>query len=133
MDNILTNITDLFLGNGIIIILGCFVIGMILKGSVKKLPNRYIPYINAIVAVILGFLIPGTFDGEPIISKIIILAFLGLSSVGLYEALCVVIKERFSIDINQIYNNIVNTVEESESFNQKQEDLPRHNDDSDLD
>ena len=46
MDDILTNITDLFLGNGIIIIIGCFVIGMFLKGSVKKLSNKYIPYIN---------------------------------------------------------------------------------------
>lgn len=125
MDDILTYITDLFLGNGIIIILGCFVVGMFIKGSAKNIPNRYIPYINAITAVILGFLIPGTFDDEPIVSKIIILAFLGLSSVGLYEVLCTTVKERFSIDINKIYNNIVNTIE-SESLSQKQEGLPQH-------
>ena len=123
MDEILTYITDLFLGNGVIIILGCFVVGMFLKGSLKKLPNKYIPYINTLVAIALGFLIPGTYDEEPIVSKIIILAFLGLSSVGFYEAICTAVKNRFSIDINKIYNNIINnsndcSVEEEESNNQ---------------
>lgn len=123
MDDILTYITDLFLGNGVIIILGCFVVGMFLKGSLKKLPNKYIPYINTLVAIALGFLIPGTYDEEPIVSKIIILAFLGLSSVGFYEAICTAVKNRFSIDINKIYNNIINnsndcSVEEEESNNQ---------------
>ena len=123
MDDIFTYITDLFLCNGVIIILGCFVVGMFLKGSLKKLPNKYIPYINTLVAIVLGFLIPDTYDEEPIISKIIILAFLGLSSVGFYEAICTAVKNRFSIDINKIYNNIVNTsnnyiIEEEESNNQ---------------
>lgn len=124
MNDILTYITDLFLGNGVIIILGCFVVGMFLKGSLKKLPNKYIPYINTLVAIVLGFLIPGTYDEEPIVSKIIILAFLGLSSVGFYEAICTAVKNRFSIDINKIYNNIINgsnecyIIEEEESNNQ---------------
>ena len=124
MDEILTYVTDLFLGNGIIIILGCFIVGMFLKGSFKNFPNKYIPYVNALVAIILGFLIPGTYDEEPIVSKIIILAFLGLSSVGFYEAICTAVKNRFSIDINKIYNNIVNTsnvYEEDESNNQTEE------------
>lgn len=125
MDDILTNITDLFLGNGIIIIIGCFVIGMFLKGSVKKLSNKYIPYINVIVAIILGFIIPGTFDDEFIVSKIIILSFLGLSSVGLYEAICVIVKERFSINIHNIYNNNLNDNNSKES--QTQEDEPKSN------
>lgn len=119
MDDILTNITDLFLGNGLIIVIGCFVVGMFLKGSIKNLPNKFIPYINIVVAIILGFVIPGTFEDEFIISKIIILAFLGLSSVGLYEVLCIVIKDRFSIDIKQIYNNMVKNKEEAQSQMQK--------------
>ena len=124
MDEILTYVTDLFLGNGIIIILGCFIVGMFLKGSFKNFPNKYIPYVNTLVAIILGFLIPRTYDEEPIVSKIIILAFLGLSSVGFYEAICTAVKNRFSIDINKIYNNIVNTsnvYEEDESNNQTEE------------
>lgn len=124
MDAILTSITDLFLGNGIIIVIGCFIVGMFLKGSVKKLSNKYIPYINVIVAIILGFIIPGTFEGEHIVTKIILLAFLGLSSVGLYEAICIIVKERFSIDINNIYNNKLNDKKYKES--QMQEDIPEN-------
>ena len=51
MEDILTNVSDLFVGNGIIIVIGCFVIGTILKGTIKKLPNKYIPYINSVVSV----------------------------------------------------------------------------------
>ena len=57
MDDILTNITDLFLGNGIIIIIGCLVVGMFLKGTFKSIPNKFIPYINAVIAVILPILL----------------------------------------------------------------------------
>lgn len=128
MDDVLTNVSDLFLGNGIIIVIGCLLVGTIIKGSIKNIPNKYIPYINAVVAVILGFIIPGTFEGENIVSKIVILAFLGLSSVGLYEALCITIKERFSIDIKRIYNNIVND-KSNDSCSQTLEDVPK--DDSD--
>lgn len=127
MDTLMDKIADLLLGNGVIIILGCFIVGMFLKGSTKNLPNKYIPYVNSIIAIVLGFLIPGTFENEPIVSKVILLAFLGLSSVGFYEAICIAVKDRFSIDINQIYNNIINTVDETDKSNsQTQEDLPQH-------
>ena len=134
---------DLLLGNGIIIILGCFIVGMFLKGTVKVIPNKYIPYVNALVAIALGFLIPGTYEDVPIVSKIIILAFLGLSSVGLYESICTLVKKRFSIDLKKIYNNIVNgyeeekddesKVEQQESSIQPQEDVPQRDDDIDID
>ena len=102
MENILSSISDLFLGNGIIIIIGCMVVGMILKGTFKKFPNKFIPFINIGISIILGFLIPDTYSDRDIVSKVIILMFLGLSSVGLYEALCIIIKDRFSIDIKKI-------------------------------
>ena len=139
MEDILTNVSDLFVGNGIIIVIGCFVIGTILKGTIKKLPNKYIPYINSVVSVILGFAIPGTYfiifnivylatyDDENIIAKIIVLIFLGLSSTGMYEAICIIVKDRFSIDLKQIYNNIIN---KSESSSQTQEDVPQENKDN---
>ena len=127
MEDILTNVSDLFVGNGIIIVIGCFVIGTILKGTIKKLPNKYIHYINSVVSVILGFAIPGTYDDENIIAKIIVLIFLGLSSTGMYEAICIIVKNRFSIDLKQIYNNIIN---KSESSSQTQEDVPQENKDN---
>lgn len=130
MDDVLTNITDLFLGNGLIIVIGCFIVGMFLKGSIKNLPNKFIPYINIIVAIVLGFVIPGTFEDEFIVSKIIILSFLGLSSVGLYEILCIMIKDRFSIDIKQLYNNMIKSKENTQDQMQK-DILNEENDNSD--
>lgn len=128
MDDVLTNITDLFLGNGLIIVIGCFVVGMFLKGSIKNLPNKFIPYINIVVAIVLGFVIPGTFEDEFIVSKIIILSFLGLSSVGLYEILCIMIKDRFSIDIKQLYNNMIKSKEDTQD--QMQKDILNEEDDN---
>ena len=128
MDDVLTNITDLFLGNGLIIVIGCFVVGMFLKGSIKNLPNKFIPYINIVVAIVLGFVIPGTFEDEFIVSKIIILSFLGLSSVGLYEILCIMIKDRFSIDIKQLYNNMIKSKENTQD--QMQKDILNEEDDN---
>jgi hypothetical protein len=145
MDDILTNITDLFVGNGVIIVLGCFVIGTLLKGTFKKFPNKYIPHVNAIISIILGFIIPGTFDDMSVPAKIVCLAFIGLSSVGLYEILCTMVKERFSVDLKQIYNNILKAIndsgydeemtdnDESEDTNQELEDLPRDDINIDVD
>lgn len=130
MEDILTNVSDLFVGNGIIIVIGCFVIGTILKGTIKKLPNKYIPYINSVVSVILGFAIPGTYENENIVAKIIVLIFLGLSSTGMYEAICIIVKDRFSIDLKQIYNNIIN---KSESSSQTPEDVPQESEDNSSD
>lgn len=136
MEDIFTNITDLFIGNGVVIILGCFVIGTLLKGTFKKFPNKFIPHMNVIISIILGFIIPGTFIDISIPSKVICLAFIGLSSVGLYEILCTTVKQRFSVDLKRIYNNIVNAIDdegefsdESEDVDQEPEDLPQDDDD----
>lgn len=142
MEDIFTNITDLFIGNGVIIILGCFVIGTLLKGTFKSFPNKYIPHMNVIISIILGFIIPGTFTDMTIPSKVICLAFIGLSSVGLYEILCTFVKERFSVDLKRIYNNILKANDdqeevvyeddyyddESEDPDQEPEDLPQEYD-----
>lgn len=134
MEDILTNVTDLFIGNGIIIILGCFVIGTLLKGTFKTFPNKFIPHMNVVIAIVLGFIIPGTFDDMSIPSKVICLAFIGLSSVGLYEILCTMVKQRFSVDLKRIYNNIVKVIddegydiddESGEDFDQEPEDFPQ--------
>ena len=127
-------ISDIFVGNGAIIVIGCFIVGLFLKGSVKKLPNKYIPYINSITAIILGFLIPDTYSDKPIATKIILLAFLGITSVGLYESICNAVQKRFSINLSQIINNIINPKEEDsdeknyELSSQTPEDVPHDND-----
>ena len=86
--------------------------------------------ISGVIAVILGFIIPGTFEDEFIVSKIILLIFIGFSSVGLYEALCLLIKDRFSVDIKKIYNNLINSRNKNEAIDQTQEDVPQYEDDT---
>lgn len=105
MDEFLSYVSELFLGNGIIISLACLTVGMFLKGTFKKFPNKYIPFSNVVVAIITGFAIPGTYSDKDPVSKVIILAFLGLSSVGLYESLCIIVKKRFDIDIAEIISH----------------------------
>jgi len=104
MDAITSAISELFIGNAITILLACLALGTLIKGTFKRIPNKCIPYINIIVSICLGFAIPGTFDDRDNVSKVISLIFVGLSSVGVYEILCVVAKERFSIDIESIIN-----------------------------
>jgi hypothetical protein len=102
MEDILNKSSELFFHNGLIIVIGCTIIGLFLKGTFKKLPNKFIPYINMVVAIGLGFVIPDTLTDKDYVTKTIELAFLGLSSTGLYEALCILVKKRFSIDIPDI-------------------------------
>lgn len=132
MDEFDKVLAGIFTGNGVIITIGCFVIGLFLKGSIKGLPNKYIPYINSLIAIILGFLIPDTYSDKPIVTKIILLAFLGVSSVGLYEYICNMVQKRFSVNLKQIINNIININESDELTSQTLEDVP-HNDDNDTD
>ena len=47
--------------------------------------------------------------------------FLGLSSVGLYEALCIILKDRFSIDIKKIISKF-STGEKEENDDEQQEE-----------
>ena len=77
--------------------------------------------------IIFNIVYLATYDDENIIAKIIVLIFLGLSSTGMYEAICIIVKNRFSIDLKQIYNNIIN---KSESSSQTQEDVPQENKDN---
>lgn len=109
MNDFINEAKNLFFDNGLVIILACTIIGLFVKGTIKKIPNKFIPYINMGVSIILGFLIPDTLSDEDVISKVIELAFIGLSSTGLYEALCIVIKKRFSIDIPALVKKYYNT------------------------
>ena len=106
MNELTTSINDIFVGNGLTIVISCFVIGSIVKGSFSFIPNKFIPFINIVVAEILGFVIPDTFVDRDVISKVILLAFIGLSSVGLYESITTVIKKRFSVDLPKIFLRI---------------------------
>lgn len=116
----------MLMDNGLLIALACLILGSFIKGS-TKIHNKYIPYINVVFSIILGFVIPETYTDRSIASKIIILILLGLSSVGLYEAICVIVKKRFSVDLKDIFleenkeDELANNDTEFEEDNQTDE------------
>jgi len=85
MENVFKFIVDLFIGNGLIIAVGTFVLGSIIKQSIKFIDNDFIPLIGGIVGIILGILIPDIFPGNDLITAGIKGLALGWASTGGYE------------------------------------------------
>lgn len=71
MENIMSFISDLFVTNGIVIAVGCFAVGQIIKSALDFIPNKFIPLICGILGALLGVLLPGLFpDTNPVICAI---------------------------------------------------------------
>lgn len=85
MDSVYEFIVNLFVGNGLIIAVATFVLGMIIKQSIKKIPNDLIPLIGGIVGILLGIFIPDIFPGKDILTSAICGLALGWASTGGYE------------------------------------------------
>ena len=67
----------------ILLILGiCLCVGYVIKTSIPKLDNKYIPLIMAILGVILNVWINMSFSPEILLGGL----FSGLSSTGLHQA-----------------------------------------------
>lgn len=64
------------------VMLFCLAIGYIIKTSVPKIDNKYIPLIMALVGVIISILNAQCFDFNVVLGGLIT----GLASTGLYEA-----------------------------------------------
>nr|DAI99451.1 MAG TPA: holin [Caudoviricetes sp.] len=60
----------------------CLAIGYIIKTSIPKIPNRYIPLIMGIVGMLVAIVNSQSYDFNVILSGLIT----GLASTGLYEA-----------------------------------------------
>lgn len=73
-----------FLSEAIVpVIVGiCLCVGYVIKNSVPKLDNRYIPVILAFVGLALNIWIANTFSAEVILGGL----FSGLSATGLHQA-----------------------------------------------
>lgn len=82
MEAVLQFIEELFLTNGIIIAVGCFVLGEIIKHALSFIPNQYIPLICGVVGLALGVFVPTIMpDTHPVIRAIEGLA-LGWAATG---------------------------------------------------
>ena len=87
MENVFNFIIELFISNGIIIAVGAFVVGAIVKTSLTFIPKKYIPLIGGILGIILGITIPNIFPGKDIISAGICGLALGWAATGGYETI----------------------------------------------
>lgn len=85
MENVYEFIIELFVGQGLIIAVGAFVIGAIIKQSLKFIPNDFIPLICGILGILLGIFIPDIFPGNDIITSGIKGLALGWAATGGYE------------------------------------------------
>ena len=89
MEAVINFITELFLTNGIVIAMGCFIVGQIIKHWIpdEVMQNRFIPAICGVLGAALGVMIPGIFpDTHPIICAIQGLA-LGWAATGGVETI----------------------------------------------
>jgi len=87
MDRVFEFILNLFVSDGLIIAVATFVIGMIIKQSIKFIPNYLIPLIGGVVGILLGMFIPGIFPGKDILTSAICGLALGWASTGGYETI----------------------------------------------
>ena len=87
MENVYDFIVNLFVSNGIIIAVATFVVGMIVKQSLKKVPNDLIPLFGGIIGILLGIFIPDIFPGKDVITSGICGLALGWASTGGFETI----------------------------------------------
>lgn len=87
MENVYDFIMNLFVSDGLIIAVATFVIGMIIKQSIKKVPNEIIPLVGGIVGILLGIFIPDIFPGKDILTCAICGLALGWASTGGFETI----------------------------------------------
>lgn len=73
---------NMFLENIVpLVVLGCLILGYIIKHSLPMISNSFIPTILAVVGVVINVLVSGLS-----IETVIYGAFMGLVSTGLHQA-----------------------------------------------
>lgn len=85
MEKVFELIIQLFLDDGVIIAVGVYVLGEIIKKAIPAIKNDFIPLIGGIVGIALGLTIPNIFVGADIITKAIYGLALGWAATGGYE------------------------------------------------
>ena len=85
MESVYQFILDLFVGNGLVIAVAAFVVGAIIKQSIKFIPNDFIPLIGGILGIVLGIAIPDIFPETSLIIAAINGLALGWAATGGYE------------------------------------------------
>ena len=86
MDSVMEFISNLLVGDGLIVAVATFVVGEIVK-SLNYIPNKYIPLIGGVLGIILGVAIPDLFVGKDIVTSGVLGLVLGWAATGGYETI----------------------------------------------
>lgn len=73
-----TILTDYFV---LVVLIGCLIVGYIIKTALDFIPNKYIPAILAVLGAVLNAVVSGV-----TVETIIYGALMGLASTGLHQA-----------------------------------------------
>lgn len=87
MEQIWNYIINLFMGNGIIIAVGAFVLGSLIKGSLDVVPNKYIPLICGVLGAVVGACVPGIFGEADWFTALVQGMALAWAATGGYETI----------------------------------------------
>lgn len=86
MEAIIEYINSLFLGSGLVIAVGAYVVGSIIK-TISGVPNKYIPLIGGVLGALAGVFVPVLFpDTHWFIAMVNGLA-LGWAATGLDQTI----------------------------------------------
>lgn len=88
-----TMVSDYFVAA---VVVGCVVVGYIIKHSLDFIPNKYIPAILAVVGIVLNCVVSGLS-----LENIVYGAVMGLASTGMHQAFSQVIENTKSEDLEE--------------------------------
>lgn len=92
MENITQYIADLFLTNGIVIAVGAFVLGQIIK-TINFIPDKYIPLIGGCLGALSGVFVPVLFPDVHWFIALVNGLALGWAATGGYETVTNLIRK----------------------------------------
>ena len=86
MEQIFEYINQLFVGNGIVIAVGGYILGVIIKQSLDFIPNKYIPLICGVIGALSAAFVPELFPDTAVYIKAVNGLALGWAATGAFEA-----------------------------------------------
>lgn len=82
---ILDYIRTLILGDGMLLVVVSFVVGCIIKSSLDRVDNKYIPLICAVLGAVIAMLVPHIFPDSGIVTSALKGMVISWAATGGYE------------------------------------------------
>lgn len=95
MEEVITQVYDMLLSDGILILLACYVVGNIITRCIPKINNNYTVPLLSLTGIVLMMLIPSVYPDDPTSVRLVKGLILGWSSTGLHEFLKGLVKSGY--------------------------------------